>query len=120
MESLNNNPCINVRHRGTRTGWLTKGAGYLSLCPLSLLTLGIIWAKALVVSDKKHIFAGKLKIGGYMDIFDKDFYEKRDAAMKRFMAAKERKKARVAEITQSLREEYKERTGSYPKFVNVW
>ncbi len=55
-----------------------------------------------------------------MDIFNKDFYEKRDAAMKRFMAAKERKKARVAEITQSLREEYKERTGSYPKFVNVW
>ena len=70
--------------------------------------------------QKKHIFAGKLKIGGYMDIFDKDFYEKRDAAMKRFMAAKERKKARVAEITQSLCEEYKERTGSYPKYVNVW
>ena len=55
-----------------------------------------------------------------MDIFNKDFYEKRDAAMKRFMAAKERKKARVAEITQSLCEEYKERTGSYPKYVNVW
>lgn len=55
-----------------------------------------------------------------METMNKDFWEKRDAAMKRFMAAKERKKARVKEITQSLCEEYKERTGSYPKIVNVW
>ena len=41
-----------------------------------------------------------------MDTLDKEFWEKRDAAMKRFMAAKERKKARVAEITKSLCEEY--------------
>ena len=34
-----------------------------------------------------------------MDTLDKEFWEKREAAMKRFMAAKERKKARVAEIT---------------------
>ena len=33
-----------------------------------------------------------------MDTLDKEFWEKREAAMKRFMAAKERKKARVAEI----------------------
>ena len=43
-----------------------------------------------------------------MDTLDKEFWEKREAAMKRFMAAKERKKARVAEITKSLCEEYKE------------
>ncbi len=55
-----------------------------------------------------------------MDTLDKEFWEKREAAMKRFMAAKERKKARVAEITKSLREAYKERTGVYPKYINVW
>ena len=55
-----------------------------------------------------------------METMNKDFLEKRDAAMKRFMAAKERKKTRVAEITKSLCEEYKERTGSYPKYINVW
>ena len=27
---------------------------------------------------------------------------------------------RVAEITKSLCEEYKERTGVYPKYINVW
>ena len=45
-----------------------------------------------------------------MDTLDKEFWEKREAAMKRFMAAKERKKARVAEITKSLCEEYKKRS----------
>lgn len=55
-----------------------------------------------------------------MDTLDKEFWEKREAAMKRFMAAKERKKARVAEITKNLCEEYKERTGVYPKYINVW
>ena len=33
-----------------------------------------------------------------MDTLDKEFWEKREAAMKRFMAAKERKKARVATV----------------------
>ena len=55
-----------------------------------------------------------------MEILDKEFWKKRDAAMKRFMDAKARKKARVAEITQSLCEEYKERTGVYPEYINVW
>ena len=54
-----------------------------------------------------------------MDTLDKEFWEKREAAMKRFMAAKERKKARVAEITKSLCEEYKERTGVYPKYTLI-
>ena len=55
-----------------------------------------------------------------MNTLDKEFWEKQDAAMKRFMAAKEHKKSRVAEITQSLCEDFKERTGSYPKIINVW
>ena len=33
-----------------------------------------------------------------MDTLDKDFLEKREAAMKRFMAAKELKKARVVTV----------------------
>ena len=55
-----------------------------------------------------------------METLDKEFWQKRDAAMKRFMAAKKRKEARVAEITQSLREDFKEQMGTYPKYVNVW
>ena len=55
-----------------------------------------------------------------MDIFNKEFLEKRDAAMKRFMAAKERKKKRMAELEQMLRQDYLARTGEEPKFVNVW
>lgn len=55
-----------------------------------------------------------------MNTLNDDFWKKRDAAMKRFMAAKERKKARVAEITKSLCEEYKERTGDYPEYIDVW
>lgn len=55
-----------------------------------------------------------------METTNKEFWQKREAAMKRFMAAKERKKQRVAEITQSLCEEFKEKTGNYPKYINVW
>ena len=46
--------------------------------------------------------------------------KKREATIKRVMAAKERRKHRIAEITQSLREDYKEKTGEYPKCVEVW
>lgn len=81
---------------------------------------------------KKHIFFGRFEKMTYlstnikkernfgMETLDKEFWQKRDAAMKRFMAAKERKKARVDEITQSLREDFKEQMGTYPKYVNVW
>ena len=55
-----------------------------------------------------------------MDTLDKEFWEKREAAIKRFKAAKEHKKAHVAKITKSLCEEYKERTGVYPKYITVW
>ena len=37
-----------------------------------------------------------------MDTLDKEFWEKREAAMKRFMAAKERKKARVAVMSVNI------------------
>lgn len=55
-----------------------------------------------------------------MDTFNKEFLEKRDAAMKRFMAAKERKRQRMAELEQMLRKDYFARTGEEPKYVNVW
>ena len=72
---------------------------------------------------RKSVFLRCNKLKGKdldMETLDKEFWQKRDAAMKRFMAAKERKKARVAEITQSLREDFKEQMGTYPKYVNVW
>ena len=55
-----------------------------------------------------------------MEIINKDFWTKRDAAMKRFMAAKARKRQRMAELEQLLRQDYLARTGEEPKFVNVW
>ena len=55
-----------------------------------------------------------------MDTMEKEFLEKREEAMKRFMAAKERKRKRMAELEQMLRQDYLARTGEDPKFVNVW
>ena len=40
--------------------------------------------------------------------------------MKRFMASKERKRKRMAELEQMFRQDYLARTGEEPKFVNVW
>ena len=37
-----------------------------------------------------------------METLNKDFWEKRDAAMKRFMASKERKRKRMEELEQML------------------
>ena len=55
-----------------------------------------------------------------MEILNIVFWEERDAAMKRFMASKERKRKRMAELEQMLRQDYLARTGEEPKFVNVW
>lgn len=55
-----------------------------------------------------------------METLNKEFWEKRDAAMKRFMASKERKRKRMAEFEQMLRQDYLARIGEEPKFVNVW
>ena len=63
-------------------------------------------------------FFKKLEVN--VDTLNKEFWEKRDAAMKRFMASKERKRKRMAELEQMLRQDYLARTGEEPKFVNVW
>lgn len=55
-----------------------------------------------------------------MELMNKDFWAKRDAAMKRFMASKARKKQRMEELELLLRQDYLARTGEEPKFVNVW
>lgn len=55
-----------------------------------------------------------------MNALNKEFWEKRNAAIKRFMAAKERKRRRMAELEQMLRQDFLARTGEDPKFVNVW
>ena len=55
-----------------------------------------------------------------METLNKEFWEKREAAMKRFMALKERKRMRMSELEQMLRQDYLARTGEEPKFVNVW
>ena len=70
--------------------------------------------------EKAYICTELKKIGGFMEILNKEFWEKRDAAMKRFMASKERKRKRMAELEQMLRQDYLARTGEEPKFVNVW
>ncbi len=71
-------------------------------------------------TENPYICTKNLKVGGYMDTLNKEFWEKRDAAMKRFMASKERKRKRMAELEQMLRQDYLARTGEEPKFVNVW
>lgn len=53
-------------------------------------------------------------------MFDEKFWKERDAAMKRFMAAKARKQERLALIETSLRKEFKERTGEDALYFNVW
>lgn len=56
----------------------------------------------------------------FMDINNKEFEEKREAAMMRFMAVKARKQQRMAELEQLLCQDFVARTGEEPKFVNVW
>lgn len=53
-------------------------------------------------------------------MFDEEFWKKRDAAMQRFMDAKERKKQRMAELETMLRQDFVQRYGEEPKLVNVW
>ena len=70
---------------------------------------------------RKPLYLHRIKkTGGIMETLNKEFWEKRDAAMKRFMASKERKRKRMAELEQMLRQDYLARTGEEPKFVNVW
>ena len=55
-----------------------------------------------------------------MEYTKENFISERNAAMQRFMAAKERKRQRMTELEQILRKDYKARTGEEPKFVNEW
>lgn len=73
-----------------------------------------------IFTENPYICTELKKIGGFMEILNKEFWEKRDAAMKRFMASKERKRKRMAELEQMLRQDYLARIGEEPKFVNVW
>lgn len=49
-----------------------------------------------------------------------EILRKRDEAMNRFMAAKERKRKRMEELEQMLKKEFYMRNGEEPKYVNVW
>lgn len=51
---------------------------------------------------------------------DEEFWKEREELMKRFMAAKARKKQRMAELEDMLRKDYVARYGVEPKYVNVW
>ena len=85
---------------------------------------GLILEKKLIILwllRRKPLYLHRIKkTGGIMETLNKEFWEKRDAAMKRFMASKERKRKRMAELEQMLRQDYLARTGEDPKFVNVW
>ena len=55
-----------------------------------------------------------------MNAQDKEIQQKREEAMKRFMAAKKRKQQRIAELEKMLRQDFRTRTGQEPTSVNVW
>lgn len=65
-------------------------------------------------------FAAVIQMMKDMEIINNDFWKKREVAMRRFMAAKERKRQRMAELETLLRQDYIARTGEEPKLVNVW
>ena len=46
--------------------------------------------------------------------------QKRELALKKFKASKERKKAYIQELEKSMRQEYKERTGKEAVSFTVW
>jgi hypothetical protein len=98
---------------GKSGGPSLKGKGGLVGFRRTLIILWLLRRKPLYLHRIK-------KTGGIMETLNKEFWEKRDAAMKRFMASKERKRKRMAELEQMLRQDYLARTGEDPKFVNVW
>lgn len=49
-----------------------------------------------------------------------EILKKREAAMTRFMAAKERKRQRMEELEEMLRKDFLARTGEEPQYINVW
>ena len=67
--------------------------------------------------QKNIIFATNNKVKQKMDT---DLLQKRELALKKFKAAKERKKAYVQELEKIMRQEYKERTGKDAVSFTVW
>lgn len=51
---------------------------------------------------------------------DIDLLQKRELALKKLKASKERKKAYILELEKSMRQEYRERTGKEAVSFNVW
>ena len=49
-----------------------------------------------------------------------DLQQKRELALKKLKASKERKKAYILELEKSMRQEYRERTGKEAVSFNVW
>lgn len=49
-----------------------------------------------------------------------DLLQKRELALQRFKASKERKKAYIQELEKSMRQEYKERTGKEAISFDAW
>ena len=61
----------------------------------------------LAMKRKSCIFAANNKVKP----MNTDLLQKRELALKKFKASKERKKAYIQELEKSMRQEYKERTG---------
>ena len=71
----------------------------------------------MFLTEKKIIFATNIKVKQKMDT---DLLQKRELALKKFKAAKERKQAYVQELEKIMRQEYKERTGKDAVSFTVW
>lgn len=70
----------------------------------------------LAMNRKSCIFATNNKV----KIMNTDLLQKRELALKKFKASKERKKAYIQELEKSMRQEYKERTGKEAVSFTVW
>lgn len=65
---------------------------------------------------KNCIFAANNKV----KTMNTNLLQKRELALKKFKASKERKKAYIQELEKSMRQEYKERTGKDAVSFTVW
>lgn len=70
----------------------------------------------LAMNRKSCIFATNNKV----KTMNTDLLQKRELALKKFKASKERKKAYIQELEKSMRQEYKERTGKEAVSFTVW
>ena len=70
----------------------------------------------LAMNRKSCIFATNNKV----KTMNTDLLQKRELALKKFKASKERKKAYIQELEKSMRQEYKERTGKDAVSFTAW